>query len=207
MPLLIKELKAFNAAQTILVDGGSTDGTLEQIQQFQNEFLIVQSEKGRARQMNAGAALAEQDTLLFLHADTKLPTNAKQEILTAEHWGRFDVQFDSSSVAMRLIAFFMNRRSRLTGIATGDQAMFVMRALFESMGGFPEIPLMEDVALCKALKRRYKPFCSKARVTTSARRWRENGIVKTVLQMWWYRLAYFFGVSAERLKQGYFDVR
>jgi len=207
LPRLIRDLNALEFAQTILVDGGSTDGTLEHLEQLESAFQIISSEKGRARQMNAGAAIAECETLLFLHADTKLPSDAKQEITRASHWGHFDVQFDSPSIAMRVVAFFINRRSRLTDIATGDQAIFVTRTLFDSSGGFPDIPLMEDVAICKTLKRRHKPYSSTARVTTSARRWQEHGVVKTVLQMWWYRLAYFLGISPATLKRGYHDVR
>lgn len=207
LPRLIQELSAFNFAQIIIVDGGSSDGSQELLRDLPSPFQAIDCEPGRARQMNTGAGIAKHDVLLFLHADTQLPSNAVDEILHVKQWGRFDVRFASASRLMSVIAVFMNARSRLTGVATGDQAIFVERALFESIGGFPTIPLMEDVAISRLLKHQAKPHCSKAQVTTSARRWQEQGVIKTVLQMWWYRLAYFFGVSPEKLKQGYRDVR
>jgi len=207
LPRLIHELKAFGATQTIIVDGGSDDGSLEQLRELEGPFEVISSDKGRAQQLNAGAVLAHCEILLFLHADTKLPIDAKQEIQRAPYWGRFDVAFDSGSKTMGVIAYCMNVRSRLSGVATGDQAIFVRRSLFELVGGFPEIPLMEDVAISKLLKRQHRPYCSRQRVLTSARRWQENGVLSTVVRMWWYRLAYFLGVSPIKMKQGYQDVR
>ena len=129
--------------------------------------------------------------LIFLHADTVLPANYRIELAKAKVWGRFDVLFLSSSRVMKIIAFFINLRSRISGVATGDQAIFVSRDTFDSMGGFPELPIMEDVALCKRLRQLHRPYCSYAKVATSARRWEQNGVLRTVLKMWWYRLAYF----------------
>jgi rSAM/selenodomain-associated transferase 2 len=156
--------------------------------------------------MNAGAACASGDVLLFLHADTRLPHEADQMICgelqhSGRTWGRFDVQF--SGGALPLIAAAMNLRSRLTGIATGDQAMFVTRTVFEKVGGFREIPLMEDIALSKKLKRLSRPLCLRAKVTTSARRWQTRGIVRTVMLMWRLRLAYYFGATPDRLARLY----
>jgi len=213
LPKLVESLQSAGAKQIIIVDGGSTDGSLEAIRKITLECpsitttKLLRSASGRAKQMNTGAALASKSMLLFLHVDTELPENALSEIQQAEHWGRFDVRFDQNSWQMRMIAFFMNMRSRLTAIATGDQAIFVRRELFESVGGFADIPLMEDIALSKALKRRHTPYCSHICVTTSARRWQENGVLRTVLSMWWFRLAYFLGVPAEVLKRHYDDIR
>ena len=186
--------------EVIVVDGGSRDATLELARPLADRLLVAP--RGRATQMNAGAAAARGQILLFLHADTRLPENADRLIaegLDRGHdWGRFDVGFDSG-VLLRVVATLMNLRSRLTGIATGDQAIFVRRQAFDAAGGFPFIPLMEDIALSARLKRVSRPFALHARVTTSARRWREYGTLRTVLLMWRLRLAYFFGVDPRRL--------
>lgn len=203
----LDNLQSFGAEQIIVVDGGSTDGSLTLLQEYERECLLINSAAARSIQMNAGAAHAQQPILLFLHADTELPNDAHAEILKAQYWGRFDVRFDTASWPMRLVACCMNVRSRLSGIATGDQALFVRRELFESVGGYQEIPLMEDVALCKVLKRKHAPYCSRSRVATSARRWREKGIVKTILSMWWFRFAFFIGVPATSLRRRYDDIR
>ncbi len=157
--------------------------------------------------MNAGAAMASGEVLLFLHADTQLPENAvhvvREGLATSGRvWGRFDVQFNEGPL-LGLIAFFMNLRSRITGIATGDQAIFVSRTAFHVNGGFPAIALMEDVALSTRLKRHGRPLCLRARVTTSPRRWKENGTLRTVFLMWRLRLAYFLGVDPRRLARRY----
>jgi rSAM/selenodomain-associated transferase 2 len=156
--------------------------------------------------MNAGAAAAHGDVLLFLHADTRLPDEADRLLLdglarSGRVWGRFDVRFDDDGLA--LIAVMMNARSRLTGIATGDQAMFMTRAAFHAAGRFPPIALMEDVALSARLKRSGRRLCLRARVTTSGRRWREHGALRTILLMWKLRLAYYFGADPARLAQAY----
>lgn len=207
LPYLIEHLIEQHADQVILVDGGSTDGTRALLSELPSHFRVVYSEPGRALQMNAGASVATHDTLLFLHADTRLPVDVQSEVDKLTHWGRFDVQFDTPSTAMRTIAFWINLRSRFTGIATGDQAIMIRRSLFERMQGFPALPLMEDVAFCKQLNVIAKPYCSRRKVITSARRWEQNGVVKTVLLMWFLRLAFFFGVSPEVLKRRYLDSR
>jgi rSAM/selenodomain-associated transferase 2 len=157
--------------------------------------------------MNAGAAAATGDVLLFLHADTRLPENADRLVLdgmarSGRGWGRFDVRIDGGGL-LGVVAITMNARSRLTGIATGDQALFVMRAAFDSVGGFPPIALMEDVALSARLKRIGRPCALRARVTTSARRWRRHGTLRTVLLMWRLRLAYFLGADPAKLARAY----
>ena len=181
--------------EVIVADGGSGDGTRELAAALADR--VVAAPRGRARQMNAGAGVAGGHALLFLHADTRLPANADRLIfhsLKKHLWGRFDVAIDGRSPLLAVVAFFMNLRSRLTGIATGDQAIFVRRDAFP---GFPEIALMEDVAFSKAMKRRTPPACLRERVSTSGRRWERNGVVRTVILMWRLRLAYFLGASPD----------
>jgi rSAM/selenodomain-associated transferase 2 len=162
--------------------------------------------------MNAGARRANGTELLFLHADTILPDDATAQIEAAfrepRHvWGRFDVQFQSNLRLLRLVGFLMNVRSRYTGIATGDQAIFVRHAVFEQVGRFPEIALMEDIALSSTLKRIAPPVCLRSKVITSGRRWEQNGAVRTILLMWRLRLAYFFGADPSHLAIEYMYAR
>jgi rSAM/selenodomain-associated transferase 2 len=192
-------------AEVIVVDGGSSDGTAELARPLTAHVLTAP--RGRAAQMNAGAAASHGDVLLFLHADTRLPENADTLVLdglsrSGRCWGRFDVHFDAAG-PLRLVAAMMNIRSRATGIATGDQAMFATRAAFERVGGFPPIPLMEDVTLSARLKRVSRPLCLRACVTTSGRRWRRHGLMRTVLLMWRLRLAYYFGRDPANLARAY----
>ena len=191
--------------EVIVADGGSNDGTAALARPLAD--CVIAAPRGRSLQMNAGAGAARGDVLLFLHADTRLPENADRLVLdglacTARSWGRFDVRFDDGGL-LRFVAAMMNLRSRLTGIATGDQAMFMTRAAFNNVGGFPPIALMEDVALSAKLKRASKPLALRARVTTSARRWRTQGTLRTVLLMWRLRLAYFFGRDPNGLGRSY----
>jgi rSAM/selenodomain-associated transferase 2 len=169
---------------------------------------VLGSPRGRARQMNRGAAVAVGDVLVFLHADTRLPAGAEAAILaglaaTGRSWGRFDVRLSGEPPLLRVVETLMNCRSRLTGIATGDQAIFVTRERFRAVGGYPDIPLMEDVALSKALKRLGPPACLRDRVITSSRRWERNGILRTVLLMWRLRLRYFLGTDPAQLARHY----
>jgi rSAM/selenodomain-associated transferase 2 len=184
--------------EVILVDGGSSDGTVEMAAGLCDR--VVKASRGRALQMNAGARAATGDVLLFLHADTRLPPRAEELILNSSIWGRFDVQIEGRHPLLKVVAWAMNLRSRLTGIATGDQAIFVRRAAFP---GFPEIALMEDVALSKLLKRRCAPACLRARVVTSGRRWESRGVLRTIFLMWRLRFLYFLGASPERLARRY----
>ena len=190
--------------EVIVVDGGSADDTLALAKSLADRTIAAP--RGRASQMNAGGATAKGDVLLFLHADTRLPENADALVIDAlsrsrRAWGRFDVRFTKG--ALPLIAWTMNVRSRLTGIATGDQAMFATRKAFESVGGFPEIALMEDIALSARLKRISRSACVSARVTTSPRRWQKHGTIRTILLMWRLRFAYFFGAPPEALARAY----
>ncbi|MAI40914.1 MAG: TIGR04283 family arsenosugar biosynthesis glycosyltransferase [Candidatus Azotimanducaceae bacterium] len=197
-------LRSLVGYDVIVVDGGSTDSTLDIARKF--DVKILPYPKGRAAQMNAGAEFAKGEQLLFLHADTTLPPDWSLVIANANKvWGRFDIGFDESSFPFYIIAKMMNCRSRLTGICTGDQAIFVKRTIFAEIGGFANIPLMEDIELSKRLNRFSKPYCSRRKVITSARRWRKNGIYPTVFLMWWLRLLYFFGVSPQRLVKQYYQ--
>lgn len=193
--------------EIVLVDGGSRDGTTALVRPFVDKVLF--SPAGRARQMNAGAAAAGGDVLLFLHADTRLPHDGSAQVCAAMRrptavWGRFDVHLSSQQWWARMIEAAMNVRSRLTGIATGDQAMFVRRCVFSDLGGFPTLPLMEDIALSRQLKRLARPVCLRARVTTSSRRWESQGWFRTVLLMWWLRFAFSLGVSPAALVRIYY---
>ena len=187
--------------EVVVADGGSEDGTREVAAPLADR--VIQAPRGRARQMNAGAAVATSESLLFLHADTRLPARADDLIfhsLEKHLWGRFDVRIEGAHPLLAAVGFFMNWRSRLSGIATGDQAIFVRR---EAFPGFPEIALMEDIAFSRAMKRRGAPACLRDRVMTSGRRWERNGVLRTVLQMWWLRLAYFRGVSPDEIARRY----
>ena len=167
---------------------------------------VIVSKPGRAVQMNDGAAVASGDVFLFLHADTVLPDDAAQLISSLADeffWGFFSVRLSSRKMIFRLIEWMMTYRSRISSIATGDQAIFIERQLFKRIGGFPEISLMEDIAISRLLKKLVAPVCLKSTVLTSSRRWETKGVVSTVLLMWKLRLFYFFGVSAERLSQMY----
>ena len=191
--------------EVLVVDGGSEDGTPAIAAPLADRVLAAP--RGRARQMNAGAAASTGDVLLFLHADTALPADAEKEILEKlqfHSWGRFDVEIDGASPLLPVVAFFMNLRSRLTGIATGDQAIFVRR---EAFTGFPEIALMEDIAFSAAMKRRGAPACLRAKVTTSGRRWERLGALRTVVLMWRLRLAYRLGAPPDELARRYAEGR
>jgi len=191
--------------ELILADGGSADGTRERAAPLSDRLVVAP--RGRASQMNAGAAIASGDVLLFLHLDTSLPANAvgliEAELKKGRAWGRFDVRILGAHPLLPVVAALMNLRSRVTGIATGDQAMFVDAATFRRLGGFPAIALMEDIALSKALKRVSPPACLKARVSTSGRRWDSNGFWRTVALMWRLRLAYFLGANPADLARAY----
>jgi len=213
LPDLVGELQRIGAEQIIIVDGGSTDGSIEWLKQHWESLTskesltdkksltgresltnqsasneLISSDPGRAKQMNAGVQHAKHEMLLFLHADTVLPDQAKELICQSA-------------------GSLINLRSRISGVATGDQAIFVHRQLFDQVGGFDNIALMEDVAISKKLRALVKPTSLIAKVSTSARRWQRDGIARTVLKMWWYRLAYFLGVSPDYLAKGYRNVR
>jgi len=192
--------------EVILVDGGSADGTRAIAAPLVDR--VATSPRGRAVQMNAGAKQARGDLLIFLHADTVLPWDALQTLLqvfpaAGGAWGRFDLRLSGGRLSFRLIERLINLRSRLTGIATGDQAIFISRDLFEDVGGYPPIPLMEDIALSRMLKRRGRPLCLRDTVLTSSRRWEERGVFRTTLLMWRLRLAFALGADPHRLARAY----
>ncbi len=215
LPGLLTELLDLSAAQVVVVDGGSRDGSVSVCRDFcrshAHRFRLVESAPGRAVQMNRGAAQVHAGWIVFLHADTRLPGNAFSALERAARsgceWGRFDVDFASRHLGLRLVAWSMNMRSRLTGIATGDQAIFVRAKTFAALGGYPEIPLMEDIALAKMLRARARPCRIRTPVVTSARRWRRRGWLRTVVTMWALRCAYWFGVDPGRLARRYPQVR
>lgn len=192
-------------AELVLVDGGSTDATWAVAVALADRVLLAP--RGRAAQMNAGARGGKADVLLFLHADTQLPDAAdrliRQALQQGHDWGRFDVCIDGADPTLRVVERLMNLRSRLTGISTGDQALFVRRSVFESLGGFVDLPLMEDIDLSARLKRLGAPACLRAPVTTSGRRWEKHGIWRTILLMWRLRAAYFFGANPQALALRY----
>lgn len=191
--------------EIIIADGGSADNTAALASAYADQ--IVSSEQGRALQMNAGASRATGDVLLFLHVDTVLPENAlqliEQQISSSRPWGRFNIRLSGSHFMFRIIAQMMNWRSALTGIATGDQVIFVTKEAFKAAGQFPEISLMEDIALSKLLNVISPPICLKAKVTSSSRRWEHNGIFQTIVLMWVIRLLYFLGADPDVLTELY----
>ena len=194
------------STQLVVADGGSSDATVALAQAA--GATVVAAPRGRALQMNAGAQQASAGVLLFLHADTLLPENADQLIAQAlangqAVWGRFDVRITGQPRMLRVVAAFMNARSRWSGIATGDQAMFMTRAAFDAVGGFTAQPLMEDIEISKRLRQLSRPACLRARVRTSGRRWETRGVWRTVLLMWRLRFAYWRGAAPEQLAERY----
>jgi rSAM/selenodomain-associated transferase 2 len=193
-------------AEVIVVDGGSRDGTVERAAPFAD--ALIAAPRGRASQMNAGAARARGEILVFLHADSLLPEAADALIVeglnrSRRGWGRFDVAIAGRHPLLRVVERLMNLRSRLTGIATGDQAIFSTKSLFTAAGGFPEIALMEDIALSRRLKQYGPPLCLRHRLTASGRRWEKHGVLRTILLMWRLRLAYSLGADPRKLAMRY----
>lgn len=206
---LIKSLQTLRhrGHEVIVVDGGSRDDTREIAGLFVDQ--LIHAPAGRALQMNAGAQSADGHVLWFLHADSQLPEQADELIFSTlggatEAWGRFDIRLSGRQKIFRLLEYMINLRSRLSGIATGDQGIFVSASLFNKTGGYPVQPLMEDIALCKCLKKIQSPVCIREKLVTSSRRWEQNGVLSTILLMWRLRVAYFFGVPAEKLV-GYYE--
>jgi rSAM/selenodomain-associated transferase 2 len=211
------------AVEIIVVDGGSSDSTGTVAARLADRVVVAT--RGRARQMNAGAAVAGGEVLLFLHADTLLPVGAGGAIMTAlgiascrvqtavlstpppppraARWGRFDVRIAGAATMLAVVAWCMNQRSRATGIATGDQAIFVRRSVFDAIGGFADLVLMEDIDLSRRLKRHAAPCCLHLRVLTSGRRWESRGVWRTIFLMWWLRLRYWLGASPQDLLRAY----
>jgi len=204
---VLQALQSFRQqhAEIIVVDGGSSDGTPRLAAPLADQVTV--SSKGRGCQMNAGAALAQGQVLLFLHADTQLPRSAltliDEAIRRGANWGRFDVKIDGNAQGLRLVASMMNWRSRLTGIATGDQAIFVTQQAFAQVGGFADIPLMEDIDFSSRLRALSHPACLAEKVITSGRRWEKHGVMRTILLMWRLRLRFFFGANPNELAREY----
>jgi rSAM/selenodomain-associated transferase 2 len=211
-PIIVAGLRALapmreRGAEIIVVDGGSRDGTPQLAQPLADR--VIAAAPGRGATMNAGAAIGTGDMLLFLHADTSLPNGADHLIdaaLGCRAWGRFDLRIAGRHPVLAVVARMINLRSRLTGIASGDQAIFVNREAFSSVGGFPDLPLMEDIAISRRLKRLCRPFCIATPVVTSGRRWEHNGVLRTIVLMWRLRLAYYLGVEPALLARRYNDL-
>ena len=206
----LRRVRQPGVREIIVADGGSTDTTRAIAAELADR--VLSAPRGRAVQMNAGAAHASGDVLLFLHADTLVPDGFANSILGACREpavvaGRFDVRLESSSRLVWLTGELINRRSRLTRVATGDQAIFVRREVFERLGGYAPLPLMEDIELSRRLKRVGRIACLRERVITSARRWQQNGVVRTILLMWTLRVLYYIGVSPQRLQRMYANTR
>jgi rSAM/selenodomain-associated transferase 2 len=203
-PYLLALQPLRNQSEIIMVDAGNATSSYPHAHLVDK---IINSAKGRARQMNIGASHASGELLIFLHADTYLPDHAlqliEQHIGNDRQWGRFDIQLSGDHFMLQVIAWMMNRRSRLTGIATGDQVIFVTQVAFAAVGYYPEIELMEDIALSKALKKISPPICINAKAVSSGRRWEKNGIYRTIVLMWSLRLRYFLGTDPKILAQLY----
>ena len=197
-------------AEIVVVDGGSIDASVAEARPLCDTLISVS--RGRARQMNAGAREAHGDALVFVHADTIVPSSFAADIASALSGpavvgGRFDLKLDASAIPYRIIAAMINLRSRISRTGTGDQAIFVRRAVFDRLGGFPDLELCEDLEFARRLKRAGRVACLRARVTTSARRWNRDGVVRTVIRMWLIRAMYLTGVAPARLKRMYSDTR
>ena len=199
---LFQSFKGDPGIEVILGDGGSDDNSLEIAKHYPCRIII--SKPGRARQMNAGSQAAQGAWLLFLHADSLLPEDWRKQLQQSEKWGFFPIKFNGGHWLLRVIEHAMNLRSRLSEVATGDQALYFRKTFFNQLGGFPDIPIMEDIAITKCARRISKPRVANCRVMTSSRRWQQNGLVKTVFLMWGLRLAYFLGVDPDRLHRIYY---
>jgi rSAM/selenodomain-associated transferase 2 len=208
-PIIVAALQALaplraRGAEIIVADGGSRDGTAQLAEPFADRVITVR--RGRGAAMNAGAALGAGDALLFLHADTTLPEDTDRLIalaLARRAWGRFDLRIAGRHPLLAVVARMINFRSRLTGVATGDQAIFITRDAFAAVGGFPDLPLMEDIAISRRLKRLCRPYCIATPAVTSGRRWEYNGVLRTILLMWRLRLSYYLGVEPALLAELY----
>lgn len=217
LPETLRSLQPFRFDEIIIADGGSQDRTMKLARAFQasgspRSMSVIAAPRGRARQMNAGAAKARTDVLLFLHADTRLPAEAQSRIEGALAdsrcvGGRFDVRFEHDAGYAWLISRMMNLRSRWSGISTGDQALFVRREVFERLGGFADIPLMEDIEFSARLKQEGDVQALRSKVTTSFRRWEQDGPVRTILRMWSLRFLYWLGVAPQTLQRFYANIR
>lgn len=209
LPRLLDDLAAARrrGAEIVVADGGSTDGTVDAVSERVDR--VVEGARGRAEQLAAGVSAATGEVIWLLHADSRVdPASDLHIVWEMEHsgrpWGRFNVRLDGNHPLLRVVETAMNVRSRLTGIATGDQGIFVRRDVLERAGGIPQQPLMEDVELSKRLKRIAPPLCLLHRIVTSARRWESRGILRTVAQMWWLRLVYYLGAHPENLHRRYY---
>jgi rSAM/selenodomain-associated transferase 2 len=199
---LFQSFNGYPGIEVIISDGGSDDDSLEIAKHYPCRIIIGKT--GRARQMNTASLAAKGDWLLFLHADSRLPDDWRKQLQQSGNWGFFPVKFNGEHWLLRVIERAMNLRSRLSKVATGDQALYFRKSFFDQLGGFPDVPIMEDIAICKRSRRKSKPRVASSQVTTSSRRWQQNGLVKTVVLMWGLRLAYFLGVDPNRLHRIYY---
>ena len=194
--------------EIIIVDGGSVDGTVESVQKIGCKCLSTKASRGY--QLHAGACASTHNVLVFLHADTLLPPTVEEIINTSlsnsnSSWGRFNVTFSKNNFIFKILAWFMNKRSCLTGIVTGDHTLFIKRDTYFNCGGFSDIPIMEDIEISRRLKKHSDPICLSNSVITSSRKWEKQGIAKTILMMWALRAKFYFGVSAEKIVEQYYS--
>lgn len=192
--------------EIVICDGGSRDGTPEIARPLVDR--VINSPPGRARQMNAGACWSRGDVIWFLHGDTVSPGDAlvhlQRAVSHGADWGWFDVHLSGDFASLRVIERCMNLRARLSGVATGDQGLYVRRSVFRAVGGFPDIPLMEDIAFSKRLRYSWPRKVISAPLLTSSRRWERDGVLRTILLMWRLRLAYCLGADPGRLRDAYY---
>ena len=203
---LLADLRTGPQLELVVVDGGSDDDTFA-VAEAQAD-VAVRARRGRAEQLRVGVAKAKHPWLWLLHADTRTPPPLASafaaHLPASPGWGWCDVRLDGGGWPLRVIETAMNWRSALTSVTTGDQGIFAHRSLLAAVGGIPRQSLMEDVELCRRLRRLAAPRRFRQAITTSSRRWERDGVARTVVLMWALRLRYFLGADPEALAKRYY---